>query len=64
MVADQPATQTDQDGCPRRPSRPLHHFPTGRARCQRPDGVGYSRRHTPIASPAAAHETAILTQTE
>ena len=39
MVADQPATQADQDRCPRRPSRPRHHLPTGRGGRHRPDGT-------------------------
>ena len=54
MVADQPATQADQDRGACRPPRP----------CHRPDGARYPRRDPPIASAIAMHMTAILAQTE
>ena len=64
MVADQPATQTDQDRCPRRPSRPRHHLPVGRGGRHRPDGARHLRRDPPIASATAVRVTAIRAQTQ
>ena len=64
LVADQPATQADQDRRPRRPPRPCHHLPTGRGGSDRPDGARHPRRHTPIASASVMHMTAIHAQTE
>ncbi len=64
MVADQPATQVDQDRCPRRPSRPRHHLPAGRGGRHRPDGARHPRRHPPIASATAMRVTAIGAKTQ
>ena len=51
-VADQHATEADQDRCPRGPSRPRHYLPTGRGRCRRHHGHGHPRRDPPIAGTA------------
>jgi hypothetical protein len=64
MVADQPATQTDQDWCPRHPSRPRNYLPTGRGGRHRPDGARHPRRHPPIASATAMRVTAIWAKTQ
>ena len=64
MVADQPATQVDQDLCPRRPSRPRHHLPAGRGGRHRPDGARHPGRHPPIASATAMRVTAIGAKTQ
>ena len=64
LVADQPATQTDQDRCPRRPPRPRHYLSVGRGGRHRPDGARHPCRHSPIASATAMRMTAIRTRTE
>ena len=64
MVPDQPATQTDQDWCPRHPSRPRNYLPTGRGGRHRPDGARHPRRHPPIASATAMRVTAIWAKTQ
>ena len=63
-VADQPATEADQDRGRRRGSRPRHHLPAGRGRGHRPHGQGHPRRDPPITGTAVMCVTAILTETE
>jgi hypothetical protein len=64
LVADQPATQTDQDRRPRRAPRPRHHLPTGRGGGNGSDGAGHPCRHPPNTSATAMRMIAIPTQTE
>ena len=64
MVADQPATEADQDRGACRPPRPRHHLPTGRGGRHRPDGPRNPRRYPPIASATVMHMTAIHAQPE
>jgi hypothetical protein len=64
LVADQPATQADQDRSPRRATRPRHHFPAGRGRGDRSDGPDHPCCDPPIESATAMRVTAIRTQTE
>jgi hypothetical protein len=59
LVADQPATQADQDRGTRRAPRPRHHLPVGRGGRHRPDGARHPRRHPPIASATVMRMTAI-----
>ena len=64
LVADQPATEADQDRGACRPSRPRHHLPAGRGGRHRPDGARHPRRDSSIASATAMCVTAIDAQTE
>ena len=64
LVPHQPATQADQDWCPRRPSRPRHHLPAGRGGRHRPDGARHPRRHPPIAIATAMRVTANQAKTQ
>ena len=64
MVADQPATQTDQDRGACRPSRPRHHLPTGRGGGHRRHGPGHPCRDPSIASATVMCMTALPPQTE
>ena len=64
LVADQPATQADQDRGSRRSPRPRHHLPACRGRRHRPDGARHPCRNSPLTSAAVMRVTAIPTQTE
>lgn len=65
MVADKPvAIQTDQDRCPRRPSRSRQHIPVGRRGRRRSDSARHPCHHSPITSTTVMRMTAIQTQTE
>ena len=61
---DQPATQVDQDQCPRGASHPRHYLSTGRGGRHRPDGTHHPRRDPPIASATAMRMTAIHAQAQ
>jgi hypothetical protein len=63
-VADDPATDADQDRGPRGTSRPCHHLPHGRGRGHRPDGARHPRRHPPPSRAAVMCLTSILPETE
>jgi len=52
LVANEPATEADEDRCPRGASRPRHHLPVGRGCGNRPDGAIHPRRNPPIAGTA------------
>jgi len=54
LVADQPATQADQDRGPRGASRPRHPRPTGRGRGDRRNGQGH-----PCCDPSSPSATAM-----
>lgn len=60
MVADKPvAIQTDQDRCPRRPSRSRQHIPVGRRGRRWPDCSRHPRRDPPIATSTTVRVTTI-----
>jgi len=52
LVADQPATQADQDRCPCRASRPYHRLSAGRGCGHWRHGPRYPRRDPPTTSAA------------
>jgi len=64
LVADQPATEADQDRGACRASRPRRHPPTGRERRHRPDGARHPCCHPQIASATSMRMTLIHVKTE
>ena len=64
MGARVPPAQADQDGGPRRASRPRHHLPACRSRGHRPDGPRDPNCDPPPSSAAVVRVTAIQNQTE
>ena len=61
MGARVPPAQADQDGGPRRASRPCHHLPTCRGGGHRPHDQGYPDCDPPPSSATVICVTAILT---